>query len=202
MPKTKPKPKPKAKPTAKPARRPPARAITRRHIKPKPPKKASLKMPDEPNKVPAKQEQRGARSGENAVATRSRDTTKSKGAEEGDIANGRIDPEDPERRIPIKDRRAYLLDQAEKNQAANDELNEIQEGINEKYRKIQGNGIIDPDEQRDESMETAKAALLMHDPDERKKQADATAKAEGGSKPAPKFGSPTTADFKQGQAAG
>ena len=35
----------------------------------------------------------------------------------GDVAKGRIDPDNPDRPIAMRDRRAYLIDQAEKNQA-------------------------------------------------------------------------------------
>lgn len=123
---------------------------------------------------------------------------------EGDPAKGKIDPDDPDKYIAMKDRRAYLIDQAEKNEKANDELNAIQVAQNEKYRKLQleNSVVIDPDKARDESMESARAALKMHDPDERKKQAEAQQKAQEKQAGSRAFGSPTSPDFRQGQASG
>jgi hypothetical protein len=154
---------------------------------------------------------RGAGSGEHANATRDRDETKGRGHKtktteypEGDIEKGRIDPEaltegQTAEQIAMRDRRAYLIDQAEKNEAANDELNAIQVDQNKRVQLAQ-NILQDPDEMRESSMETAINALKQHDPDERKKNAEA---AQKNAEKNPKYtGSPTTADFKQGQAAG
>lgn len=142
------------------------------------------------------QQTRGAGTGENAVATRSRnynespdkqlDFAEGKKAEdydpkayepgpeypEGDPADGKLDyrtqnqAADPNLFIPMRDRRAYLIDQAEKNQAANDELNAIQV---EQHKRLQvaSNLIHDPDYQRDVSMEQAKLQLERHDPDKK-----------------------------------
>lgn len=122
---------------------------------------------------------------------------------EGDPEKGKIDPDDPDRYIAMKDRRAYLIDQAEKNEKANDELNAIQVAQNERYRKamLENNPYIDPDKQRDESMESARAQLMMHDPDTVKKNAEAAkkARAEAGTR---QFGSPNTPDFRAGQVSG
>jgi hypothetical protein len=147
-------------------------------------------------------EPRGAGTGQQANATRDR---KPKDTEypKGDIAKGRIDPEalaeaETVEQIAMRDRRAYLIDQAEKNEAANDELNAIQVEQNKKVQLAQ-NIIQDPDVQREESMETAVAALKMHDPDERKKRAEAAQKNAASGRT---FGSPATPDFKAGQASG
>ena len=121
-------------------------------------------------------EPRGAGSGENAVATRSRDYNKPASYPKGDIAKGRIDPEkltegQVVEQIAARDRRAYLVDQAERNEAANDELNAIQVDQNKRVQLGQ-NLIQDPDEQREESMENAVASLKMHDPDNVKARQD------------------------------
>lgn len=125
------------------------------------------------------QEQRGAGTGVAANVTRDRQYNETvPGAApakivggsypQGDIAKGRIDPDNPDRPIAMRDRRAYLVDQAQKNQDANDELNAIQTEQNERamegFNKI---GQPDPDEQRESSMEAAVAALKSQDPDER-----------------------------------
>ncbi len=125
-------------------------------------------------------ETRGAGTGENANATRSRDYKEGTKYTKGDPAKGRIVPEDltlgqVAEQIAMRDRRAYLVDQAEKNEAANDELNAIQVDQNKRLQLVQ-NILQDPDEMRDSSMETAVAALKMHDPDERKKRVAAKQK--------------------------
>lgn len=117
-----------------------------------------------------RQAQRGAGSGEHAVATRGRNYNQSAADyPKGDIDKGRIDYDklsegQTAEIIPARDRRAYLIDQAEKNEAANDELNAIQTDQNKRLQFAQ-NMIQDPDEMRDSSMETAINALKMHDPD-------------------------------------
>jgi hypothetical protein len=142
-----------------------------------------------------RREPRGAGSGEKANATRGRnydespdehlDFAEGKSAEdykpegyepgpeypEGDPAKGKLDNSttnnmDPNNYIAMRDRRAYLVDQAEKNQAANDELNAIQVEQNKRVQ-MASNLINDPDYQRDKSMETAKAALELHNTEER-----------------------------------
>jgi hypothetical protein len=126
---------------------------------------------------------RGAGSGERAVATRARNYNESPAEFEagskypkGDPAKGRIDPValtegQTAEQIPMRDRRAYLLDQAEKNEAANDELNAIQTDQNKRLQLAQ-NLIQDPDVMREESMETAKNALMAHDPETHKQIAE------------------------------
>jgi hypothetical protein len=125
-------------------------------------------------------EPRGAGSGENAVATRHRSYNEDVKYAKGDAAKGRVDPVkltegQVAEQIAARDRRAYLINQAEKNEAANDELNAIQVDQNRRLQLVQ-NIIQDPDEMRDASMETAVAALKMHDPDTRKKDAEAKQK--------------------------
>lgn len=125
-------------------------------------------------------EPRGAGTGEHANATRSRKYDESTKYTEGDPAKGRIDPEEKtlgevSEIKAARDRRAYLINQAEKNEAANDELNAIQVEQIKKLQLVQ-NILQDPDEMRDASMETAVAALKMHDPDQRKKDAAARQK--------------------------
>lgn len=156
----------------------------------------------------AASEHRGAGSGEHAVATRGRQyNEKPTEYAKGDIEKGRIDYEklsegQTAEQIAMRDRRAYLIDQAEKNEAANDELNAIQVDQNKRVQFVQ-NQLQDPDEMRESSMETAVAALKMHDPDERKKQVEATQKQrEKDSKTVKAGGNQNTADFKAGQAAG
>jgi hypothetical protein len=121
-------------------------------------------------------EQRGAGSGEQANATRGRRHDQSPAEyAKGDIDKGRLDPEVlaeglTENLKAARDRRAYLIDQAEKNEAANDELNAIQTEQNKKVQ-FATNLIQDPDRMRDESMETALNALKSQDLDVRKKDA-------------------------------
>jgi hypothetical protein len=118
---------------------------------------------------------RGAGTGEHANATRSRKYTEETKYTPGDPAKGRIDYEklsegQTAEQIAMRDRRAYLINQAEKNEAANDELNAIQVDQNKRLQLVT-NLLQDPDEMRDSSMETAVAALKMHDPDQRRKDA-------------------------------
>lgn len=82
---------------------------------------------------------------------------------EGDADAGAIDPENPTRPIAHRDRRAYLVRQAERNEAANDQLNAIQVAQN---RRVQALPTLlqDPDYLREVSMETAQTALMTHDP--------------------------------------
>jgi hypothetical protein len=209
MPKTKPKPPKRTTPPKKAAPKPrPKRMRAHKAVHPKPIKKARPTM----TAATAKDESpRGAGSGEHANATRDRDETKGKHKAtktteypEGDIEKGRIDPEEltegqTAEQIAMRDRRAYLLDQAEKNQAANDELNAIQVEQNKRVQLGQ-NILQDPDEMRESSMETAINALKQHDPDERKKNAEA---AQKNAEKSPRYNpNPGTPDFKQGQASG
>jgi hypothetical protein len=156
----------------------------------KPPQKARNAM-TEPTKTEEKKD-------------KAKDKDKTTEYPKGDIEKGKIDPEEltegqTAEMIPMRDRRAYLLDQAEKNEAANDELNAIQVEQNKRVQLAQ-NILQDPDEMRESSMETAVAALKQHDPDVRKKQAEAAQKnAEKNPRYAPNPGTP---DFKQGQASG
>jgi hypothetical protein len=142
-----------------------------------------------------RREPRGAGSGEKANATRDRNYDESpeerlayaegKSAEDykpegykpgpdfpkGEPARGKLDfgaaaSVDPNQFIAMRDRRAYLIDQAEKNEAANDELNAIQVDQNRRV-PLATNLVNDPDYQRDTSMQTARAALEMHNTDER-----------------------------------
>ena len=152
-------------------------------------------------------EHRGAGSGEHANATRGRRHDQSATEyEKGDIDKGRIDPEEKtlgqvSEIKAARDRRAYLIDQAEKNEAANDELNAIQTEQNKKVQLAQ-NILQDPDVMREESMETAINALTREDPDVRRKDAEDAQKARDKADKAGTRSSPTTADFKQGQASG
>jgi hypothetical protein len=181
-------PKSKAKPTvtraAKASHKPTARPVSR-HASPRMRETSRATNKSKTKARPAMTttaaaEPRGAGNGENAVATRDRQYNENrKGAapvksttyEKGDILKGRIDPANPDRLIAHRDRRAYLVDQAEKNEAANDELNAIQVEQNSRLQFAQ-NLIQDPDEQRENSMPTAINALKMHDPDNVKKQHD------------------------------
>jgi hypothetical protein len=129
-------------------------------------------------------ENRGAGSGEHANATRGRDSTKYPDArpgetpekhivptqyEKGQIDKGRIDFEalaecDTATDIAMRDRRAYLINQANLNEAANDELNALQVAGHRRLHEATA-FLNDPDWQRENSMETAIAALEMHDPE-------------------------------------
>ena len=196
MAKPKPKPSKKAAAVKRPSRAPKkTKPRMREATHAKPTKKARPAM------TAAATEPRGAGSGETAVATRNRQYNESpKEYAKGDIAKGRLDPDNPDAYIAHRDRRAFLEDQAAKNEAANDELNAIQVEQNnraaEAFREL--DPVLDPDKQRADSMETAVAALKMHDPDERKKAIEANQK---NAKAAAKS-SPNTPDFKQGQASG
>lgn len=207
MPKTKTKAKatPKAKPKPVPLRHHRAPALLKK-IKPRKAALPKRKPPQKARPIMTTQaaEPRGAGTGEHANATRGRkhDQSATEYAK-GDIAKGKIDYEklsegQTAEQIAARDRRAYLIDQAEKNEAANDELNAIQTEQNKKVQFAQ-NFIQDPDEMREESMETALAALKSQDIDQRKSDSEAAQKAR--EKASPKS-SPTSADFKQGQAAG
>lgn len=122
------------------------------------------------------QKHRGAGTGEHANATRSRKSEKETEHKPGDFGDypegdpdaGRIDPEEQAEcitleQIPMRDRRAYLLQQAERNQRANDELNAIQVEQNKNVQFAQSM-LQDPDVMRETSMDQAKAALELHDP--------------------------------------
>ena len=82
---------------------------------------------------------------------------------EGDADAGALDPDNPTRLIAHRDRRAYLIRQAERNEAANDQLNAIQIAQNRRVAALPGL-LLDPDYLRETSMETAQAALMSHDP--------------------------------------
>jgi hypothetical protein len=62
-----------------------------------------------------------------------------------------------------RDRRAYLIRQAERNEAANDQLNAIQVAQNRRVAALPAL-LNDPDYLREVSMQTAQAALMTHDP--------------------------------------
>lgn len=163
----------------------------------------------EETKTTQPREQRGAGTGENAVAYRNRkdagkendigETFKKAQAEavannqkavdktegygeadapeeletteypEPDPAKGRIDPENYERPIAMRDRRAYLLDQGQKNQDANDALNAIQVEQNKRIQYFAAY-MNDPDYMREVSMQTSLTALEMHDPEKVKER--------------------------------
>lgn len=87
--------------------------------------------------------------------------------ERGDPEKGRIDPEDIAfaqnvGQVAIRDRRAYLIDQAEKNESANDEINARMVEKNKKLSEAQAIAL-DPDEMRANSMESAIAEIELHD---------------------------------------
>lgn len=94
---------------------------------------------------------------------------------EGDASKGKPDFEARARgcndeRIPMRDHRAYLVSQAEKNERANDE---IQARSVEELRPFEPLGILnDPDYQRDTSMETALAEVEEHTAEAAKKRAE------------------------------
>lgn len=88
---------------------------------------------------------------------------------EGDPAKGR----DPEKDIPffiegpqiaMRDRRAYLLDQAAKNESANDEINAKQVEHNQKLAEILFEAL-DPDKLREETTQAALDEIDSHTPE-------------------------------------
>jgi hypothetical protein len=94
---------------------------------------------------------------------------------EGDPDKGALDPENPTTPIAHRDRRAYLVRQAERNEAANDQLNAMQ--VAQNRRVIEGTAYLqDPDYLREVSMETAQAAIASHNPEAVKKNRDEMAK--------------------------
>lgn len=84
---------------------------------------------------------------------------------EGDPDKGALDlsTQTPQL-IAQRDRRAYLIRQAERNEAANDQLNAIQVAQNRRVAALPAL-LNDPDYLRETSMETAQAALMTHDPE-------------------------------------
>lgn len=94
---------------------------------------------------------------------------------EGDPDAGAFDPDNPDRLIAHRDRRAYLLRQAQRNEAANDQLNALQVSQN---RRVQWgtNALSDPDYLREVSMVTAQTAIKAHDPEVVKKNHEEMAK--------------------------
>jgi hypothetical protein len=83
---------------------------------------------------------------------------------EGDPDLGAIDPENPDRPIAMRHRRAYLVRQAERNEAANDQLNAMQTEQNRRVQELPGL-LQDPDYLRETSMQTAMTAIRSHDPE-------------------------------------
>jgi hypothetical protein len=170
-----------------------------------------------------RKEHRGAGSGEKANATRDRNYDESpderldfaegkkaddytpeayepgKEYDEGDATKGKKDfrtvANDPSLYIAQRDRRAYLVDQAEKNESANDELNAIQVEQNKRVQPA-SNLINDPDYQRDNSMQTAIASLERHNPDSETLKGEMDARAARDRKQAEDQGQPSTGNKK------
>lgn len=87
----------------------------------------------------------------------------------GDPAKGRDEEKDipffivgPQ--IPMRDRRAYLVDQATKNEAANDEINAKQVEHNQKLAEIMFEAL-DPDKIREETTQEAIDEIDRHSPE-------------------------------------
>lgn len=76
--------------------------------------------------------------------------------------------------IAQRDRRAYLIRQAERNEAANDQLNAIQVAQNRRVAELPAL-LSDPDYLRETSMQTAQAALMTHDPENVRQQREQAA---------------------------
>ena len=85
---------------------------------------------------------------------------------EGDADKGALPLEQAiqQQLIAQRDRRAYLIRQAERNEAANDQLNAIQVAQNRRVAALP-QLLNDPDYLREVSMQTAQAALMTHDPE-------------------------------------
>jgi hypothetical protein len=149
--------------------------------KPKPPKKkkAPPPLPRRPIHVPPPKPKKRMREAAPAVPPKPIKKASQAMTEPTTKAHKAPDAKTADEPISIKDRRAELLQQAEENEAANDEAYEAQVEANKDFAA---------------RMEKA------NDPDERDKADAAAAKAAGAK---PKYTpSPTTPDFKQGQAAG
>lgn len=86
---------------------------------------------------------------------------------EGDPAEGHLsqrelaDQQIGGRIIAARDRRAYLIDQALKNEAANDEVNARETDARNEAR-LRGAGVIDPDRMREESLASSLADAEAH----------------------------------------
>jgi Fe-S-cluster formation regulator IscX/YfhJ len=146
------------------------------------------------------QDPRGAGTGREANATRDREYNQtvpgaapvhtvggSTAYPVGDAAKGRIDPDKPDAPIPMRDRRAYLIEQANLNEAANDELNAMQVQQNIRVQEmLEERENADPDTVRAESMETAVMTLKSQDPDVRRGEAKSKVAAKVPTKDDPK----------------
>jgi hypothetical protein len=103
---------------------------------------------------------------------------------------------EPEEMSPAE-RRKYLLEEAEKNEKFNDELTTMQHNFNKKAQQLFEDAAAetsDPDALRESAINGFRQ---QQDPDERKKSAEAAQSSK------PKYTpSPTTPDFKAGQASG
>lgn len=87
----------------------------------------------------------------------------------GDPAKGK----DPDKDVPMfikgpqiamRDRRAYLVDQAVKNEAANDEVNAKQVENNQRIAEVMLD-VLDPDKLRDETTQAALEEIDRHTPE-------------------------------------
>ena len=85
---------------------------------------------------------------------------------EGDADEGVLPTEtfQQQQLLAMRNRRAYLIRQAERNEAANDQLNAIQVAQNRRVAALP-QLLNDPDYLREVSMQTAQAALMTHDPE-------------------------------------
>jgi hypothetical protein len=90
--------------------------------------------------------------------------------EEGDPAKGKESHDEkvavfgPPNTIAMRDRRAYLIDQAEKNQAANDEIQAKQVEANAKLADVMVEAL-DPDRLREETTQEALDEIDTHTPE-------------------------------------
>jgi hypothetical protein len=97
---------------------------------------------------------------------------------EGDPDEGHYSPEEladqvSPRVISARDRRAYLLSQAIKNEAANDEVNAREADLINERREGIANYIIDPDRLREESLKQSLDDVDQHTREGAKKRAAA-----------------------------
>lgn len=95
---------------------------------------------------------------------------------EGDPDEGALPVETYQQQqlLAMRDRRAYLIRQAERNEAANDQLNAIQVAQNRRVALLPAL-LNDPDYLRETSMQTAQAALMTHDPENVRKNREQAA---------------------------
>jgi len=125
------------------------------------PKKESPSMTDESTTTTSKPKAKAKASEEEATPLTDEALGKEGDAEEGHYSVEELAEQIRPRLITARDRRAYLTEQAEKNEAANDEVNEAETDlINEGRDRLAV--FLDPDKMREENLGSALADIKMH----------------------------------------